>query len=262
MAQIRSLKTIASLPSSIESLDFCRSLRSRRMNPVLMDSKEIAKLQWWHNSQDAPSTLNAQARGLRTSATDFAIDYVDILREKSTPVVWILPHTNIFDEKVCSLSDLLLVLVMQILEFHPRALVEGSFPVTIHHFQDIESRETEAEERSFDLLARCLATVDRLYIVVDMSLINAIVNDNITHANAFLTRLQLILSSRPGGGIKIVLASWRSTGGQDNQQYGKSTHQICVDGPLASLSKRKLNRSSRALAIGQTTLRRSLHQGI
>jgi hypothetical protein len=148
---------------------------------------------------------------------------------------------------------------MQILEFHPQALVEGSFPVTIHHFQDIESRESEAEERSFDLLTRCLAGVSRLYIVVDTSLINTIVNDNITHANAFLTRLQLILSSRPGGGVKIVLASWRSMGGQNDQQHQESTHQIYVDGPFAGLSRRRLNRSSRLLSIGQTTLRRSLH---
>lgn len=148
---------------------------------------------------------------------------------------------------------------MQILELHPRALVEGSFPVTTHHFQDIESRESEAEERSFDLLARCLAGVDRLYMVVDMSLINAIVNDNITHANAFSTRLQLILSSRPSGSVKIVLACWRSMGGQNNQQHRESTHQICVDGPLAGLSGRRLNRSSRVLSIGQTALRRSLH---
>lgn len=256
MAQIKSLKSIASLPSSVGSLDFCRSLRNRRKTPALMDENEIAKLQWWHNSQEAPSTLSAQARGLRTGSTDFAVDYVDILRANSIPVVWIVPHTNIFDEKVCSLSDILLVLVMQILEVNPRVLAEGNFPVTIPHFQDIESQESEAAERSFDLLARCLAGIDHLYIVVDMTLINAIVNDNSTRANAFLTHLQLILSSRPS--VKLVLASWRSVRDLSNQDL-ESIYQINIDGQLAGLSRQRVNRSSRALAIGQTALQRFLH---
>jgi hypothetical protein len=256
MAQIRSLKSIASLPNSVGSLDFCRSLRNRRKTPALMDENEIAKLQWWYSSREAPSTLNAQARGLRTGSTDFAVDYVDILRANSIPVIWIVPHTNIFDEKVCSLSDILLVLVMQILEVNPRSLAEGNFPVMIPHFQDIESQESEAAERTFDLLARCLAGIYHLYIVVDMTLINAVVNDNSTRANAFLMRLRLIISSRPG--VKLVLASWRPVRGLSNQD-SESIYQINIHGRLAGLSRQRVNRSSRDLAIGQTALRRFLY---
>jgi hypothetical protein len=221
-----------------------------------MDENEIAKLQWWYSSREAPSTLNAQARGLRTGSTDFAVDYVDTLRANSIPVVWIVPHTNIFDEKVCSLSDIILVLVMQILEVSPRALAEGNFPVMIPHFQDIESQESEAAERTFDLLARCLTGIYHLYIVVDMTLINAVVNDNSTRANAFLMRLRLILSSRPG--VKLVLASWRPVRGLSNQN-SESIYQINIHGRLAGLSRQRVNRSSRNLAIGQTTLRRFLY---
>lgn len=256
MAQIRSLKIIAGLPSSVGSLDFCRSLRNRRKTPALMDENEIAKLQWWYSSREAPSTLNAQARRLRTGSTDFAVDYVDILRANSIPVVWIVPHTNIFDEKVCSLSDILLVLVMQILEVSPRVLAEGNFPVMIPHFQDIGSQESEAAERTFELLARCLAGIYHLYIVVDMTLINAVVNDNSTRANAFLMRLRLMLSSRPG--VKLVLASWRPVRGLSNQD-SESIYQINIHGRLAGLSKQRVNRSSRTLAIGQTALRRFLY---
>jgi hypothetical protein len=78
---------------------------------------------------------------------------------------------------------------MQILDLHPRILVEGTFPVAFSHFQDIESRDFESEERSFDLLARCLEGVDQLYIVIDMALINAIVNYNTARASSFRRRL-------------------------------------------------------------------------
>lgn len=224
-----------------------------------MDYKEISKLQKWHNSQEAFPTLIAQARGLRTSATDFAVDYVEILRANRIPVIWVLPHTNIFDENTCSLSEILLVLVMQILDLNPRVLLEGTFPVSIHHFQDIVSQESKPEDRAFNLLARCLEGVDQLYILIDMTLINATVNGNSARASTFLRRLQLVLSSRPGGGIKMVLASWKSAAGQTKQQGLENSPQIYVDGPLAGLSRRRLNRSNRILSIGQATLGRSLY---
>lgn len=257
IAQIRSLKTITSLPSPTRSLDFCRSLRNRRMSSILIDQGEISKLQRWHTSQDASSALVAQARGLRTTATDFAVDYVDILRAHNTPIIWLVPHTNVFDEEVCSLSDLLLVLIMQILELYPRVLLDGSFPVTINHFQDIESQESEAEDCSFDLLARCLEGVERLYILVEMTLVNAVVNDNSTRARAFLRRLQLFLLQRQNGGIKLVLVSWKSVRGQNDLQYPERSAKIYVDGPVANLSRRKVNH--RALSIGRAALSRSLY---
>jgi hypothetical protein len=226
------------------------------MTPTLINCEEISKLQHWHNSQDASSTLVAQARGLRTNATDFAVDYVDLLRAHDTPVIWLLPHTNIFEEEVCSLNDLLLVIVMQILDIYPRVLVEGSFPVTINHFQDLESRGSEAKEHSFDLLARCLEGVGRLYILVEISLVNAIVNDDRARANAFLRRLQLAISSRQDGGVKLVLASWKSVRGQSNQQYPENSAKIIVDGPVAGPSRRRVNH--RVLSIGQAALRRSM----
>jgi hypothetical protein len=155
------------------------------------------------------------------------------------------------------LNDLLLVLVMQILNLYPRALVEGSFPVTITHFQDIESQESEAEERSFELLARCLEGVGRLYILVETTLINTIVNDNNTRLSAFLRRLQLVLPSRQDGGVKLVLTSWKSARGQNNQQYPESSAKVNVDGPVAGLSRRRVNH--RILSIGRTALRRSIY---
>jgi hypothetical protein len=259
IAQISSLKPITILPGPTASLNFCRSLRNRRRVPALMDAREISKLQTWHNNPTAPSTLIAQSRGLRTSATEFAVDYVDILREKKRPVVWVLPHTNIFEDKICSLSDMLLVLVMQILELYPKVLVEGTFPVTIHHFQDIEAWKAESEERSFVLLKRCLEAVEKLYILVDMALIKAIVNDNSATASGFLTRLQEIVSSKPGGGVKLVLASWKSVAGETGQQFLSNGPQVYVDGPLGGFARRNINRSGRMLAIGRSNLGRSLH---
>lgn len=256
IAHIKSLKMISSLPSSASSLEFCRSLRNRRRAPALIDLGEISKLERWHKSQNTSSTLIAQARGLRTSATDFAIDYVELLRDNNTPVIWLLPDTNIFEEKNYSLSDVILVLVMQILELNPRVLVEGSFPVTINHFQDIEAQQTESEEDGFILLARCLERISQLYILVDMSLINAIVGYKSTRAAAFIKRLQEIITSKQHGGVKLVLASWKSA---SDQTFGDNNPQIYVDGPLGGHSKQKQGRSNRMLSIGRTTLRRSLY---
>jgi hypothetical protein len=226
------------------------------MSSTLIDHGEISKLQRWHTSQDAPSTLVAHARGLRTTATDFAVDYVDILRAHKTPIIWLIPHTNVFDEEVCSLSDLLLVLIMQIIELYPRVLVDGSFPVTINHFQDIEKQESEAEDCSFDLLARCLEGVGRLYILVEMTLVNAVANDNSTRVTGFLRRLQFFLSQRQNDGVRLVLVSWKSVRGQNDYQYSESSAKIYVDGPVANLSRRRVNH--RALSIARATLSRSL----
>jgi hypothetical protein len=227
------------------------------MSSILIDKGEISKLQRWHTSQDASSNLVAQARGLRTTATDFTVDYVDILRAHNTPVIWLVPHTNIFDEEVCSLSDLLLILIMQILELYPRVLFDGSFPVTINHFQNIESQESEAEDSSFNLLARCLEGVERLYIVIEMTLVNAVVNDNSTCARAFLRRLQRLFSQCQNDGVKLVLVSWKSVRGENDHHYPESSAKIYIDGPVANLSRRKVNH--RALSIGRAALRRSLY---
>jgi hypothetical protein len=252
MAQIRSLKTITNIPSFIRSLQFLYFLRNRRKAPVLMDNNEIAKLQWWHNSQDAPSILIAQAHERRASSIDFAVDYIDLLRANNIPVVWIISHTDVFDEKVCSLRDILLALVMQILELNPGVLAEGSFPVTIQHFQDIESQEYDAQGPSFDLLARCLAGIDHLYVVIDTTLINAIVNDPGTRVDEFLTRLQRILSSKPG--VKIVLTAQRSVRGPNNKHNTESIYQINISGKLVGLKRQRVKRSRRVLAVGETAL--------
>jgi hypothetical protein len=84
-----------------------------------------------------------------------------------------------------------------------------------------------------------------------------IVHDNNTRLSAFLRRLQLVLPSRQDGGVKLVLTSWKSARGQNNQQYPESSAKVNVDGPVAGLSRRRVNH--RILSIGRTALRRSIY---
>jgi len=109
------------------------------------------------------------------------------------------------------------------------------------------------------LLKRCLEAVEKLYILVDMALIKAIVNGNSVIASAFLSRLQETVSSKPRGGVKLVLASWKSVAGETVQQFLRNGPQVYVDGPLGGFSRHNMNRSGRMLAIGRSNLGRSLN---
>jgi len=86
----------------------------------MIDSSEIKKLQNWHKTLDGSPTLTTEARGISYSATEFVIIYLDILRANKTPVVWVLPRTNIFDNNARSLGDIVMLLMIQILELRPK----------------------------------------------------------------------------------------------------------------------------------------------
>jgi hypothetical protein len=259
LEQIRSLNTIASLPSSADAFEFSRAIRNRRRTAALMNPTEISKFRKWHSSKDVFPVLIAQGRGLMTSARDFAVDYVEILRSNKAPVIWLLPHTSIISEKPVSLNDTLLMLVIQLIQLNPRVLAEGSFPILPCHFQDAVPDEHNLEERSWRLLERCLEGMETLYIVVDLSFVHIVVNNNYARAATFLRRLQSILTARTGGGLKLVLASWISGRGlESNELDSLQRPQIFVDGPISRLSKRRVNRSNHLLVTGRAALRKRL----
>jgi hypothetical protein len=224
-----------------------------------MNPTEIARFRKWHSSKDVFPVLVAQGRGLMTSARDFAVDYVEILRSNRAPVIWLLPHTSISSEKPVSMNDTLLMLVMQLIQLNPRVLVEGSFPILPCHFQDAVSDERSLEERGWRLLERCLEGTETLYIAIDLSFVHTVVNNNYARATSFIRRLQSILTTRAGGGLKLVLASWVSGRGLESGELDSLQRpQIFVDGPVSRLSKRRVNRSNHQLVNGRAGTRRRL----
>jgi hypothetical protein len=202
MIQITSAPTLSHLPNADESLQYCRSIKTRRRVQFLIGPSQIDKLREWHGSPDAFPILIAHGRGLRNLARDFSVELLDMIRESGVPTIWALSHSTSDTSTELSLTDILLSLSMQLLVLNPRVLSEGVNPISSFHFQSALT-----EEQSFKLLGRCMSGISKLYILLDMAVVNAAVDYNSTHSSRFIQKFLDLLQNRPEKGIKLVLAA-------------------------------------------------------
>jgi hypothetical protein len=201
---------IENIPTADESLAYCRSMRNRRRLklPSQTPESELVKLKAWI-SNPSSSMLLAQGRGVRTSSLDFAADFLDTVLESDIPVIWALPSTIGNEGPTLSVIEILQSLIMRALKLDSAVVSEGVNPISPRHF-----KSTKTIEQWFELFQRCLASFSRLFLVIDMSLVERAVNQEDAESeffkvSDFVEKTQQLVDQRRKGGLKVIFISWR-----------------------------------------------------
>lgn len=151
------------LPSSGDSLGYCRSMRARRRDRTKLLLPAISTLQHWA-SEPKSSVLLTQSSSDQASK-DFTVDLTTLIRDTSLPIIWALRFTNYWQSEL-SWTDVLKILVLQAIQLNPQALTDGSHPLTLKHL-----READSEEAWLLILRRTLHGIVRVFIVLDTDII-------------------------------------------------------------------------------------------
>jgi hypothetical protein len=205
--QIITIPVLRHIPNPEESLDYCRSIKSRRRSHILLDTAQITKLQHWHQATDTFPLLIVRCIGLRTVTRDFSVELLDIIRGSNIPAIWALSQPNWDEKEALSLENLLLSLSMQALALNAQVLSTGINPISSYHFESISN-----EDQGFKLLGRCLSGVKRIYIVLDLTLVHEAVEHDHGRASSFVQNFINLLLGRLEGGIKLVIVAEKSKG--------------------------------------------------
>jgi hypothetical protein len=144
-----------------------------------------------------------------------------MIRESGVSAIWGLSY-NTSDESV-SLMGLLLSLVMQGLVLNPKVLNDGT--ISNYHFQ-----QASTEDQCFKLLGGCLSGLSKLYIILDMAVVNAAVKYDERLASVFVQKFVNLLLARPERGVKLVIVAGELEGIFDTEQYDLDESQIFVVG--------------------------------
>ncbi|KAK7961160.1 Nacht domain protein [Apiospora saccharicola] len=176
-------------PDSESSLDFCRSMRTRRIQKLAtqLPAASIPTLKAWVD-EPTSSLLLAESRGIRTSPLDFAVEFLNAVLERGYPIIWALPFvpeplqrnadgpaTGPNSPSQLSVAGILRSLVLQILQLSSAAMTESRNPVTIRHL-----RSAVTIEQWFQLLERCVSTLPALFIVIDSGVLETAVGRGVT----------------------------------------------------------------------------------
>ncbi|KAF4462916.1 Nacht domain [Fusarium albosuccineum] len=228
---MRNVLLLEDTPLPDKSLTYCVSLRNRRRRkmPIQLPAPEILKLKQWL-SDPSSSLLLAEGQGVRTSSVDFATDFINAVLEKEYPILWVLPSSNEQEESSHSIKGILRSLVMKALDLNPGAVSNGVNPIRMQHLRNIV-----AVDQWFKILERCLASIPRVFMVIDMRSVEMAVDHDedegsFFKASDFVQRVSEMVHNRMGGGLKVVIVSWRFktvTSLEANELFGEE--QIFTD---------------------------------
>lgn len=192
--------------SALDTLIFCRSIRRRRRlkTPTQLPMSEVSKLKAWINSPQS-SLLVAQGRGIRASSMDFAIDFIDAIRNKKTLAIWALPRS--FDTAPPpSLSAIMQTLVLQLLDAQPGGLRGGVNPSLLQ-----QMKGGIPISQWVDILEECASRFENVFIIIDASLLELSLRDGQHEAHQearqVVEELRRLVDQTARGGLKIIIAS-------------------------------------------------------
>ncbi|TDZ26513.1 hypothetical protein Cob_v001431 [Colletotrichum orbiculare MAFF 240422] len=210
--QIQELIMLEDTPVADDTLAWCRSMRNRRRQkaPTQLPLQELSRLKSWLLSPES-SLLLASGQGVKTSALDFAANFLDAILEKRSPVVWALPGTAIdLDGRAdISMTGVLKSLISQALSINSDIVSEGINPLTAKHFKAATSIQ-----QWFDILKRCVSSFKYLFLVIDASVIDAAAEHEEAETQRFkpgdfVEQMSHLISKKSQGYLKIVIASWK-----------------------------------------------------
>lgn len=231
---ISSMPILAHLPNVEEYLTYCRSIKTRRKTRFLINPSEISRLREWHETPNAFPILVAHCRGLYNMSRDFSVELLDTIRAGGIPAIW-GPILHGFDTNGrLSLKDVLLSLSLQTLALNQKACHNGFDPITSSQFQDALT-----EDRCFEVLRRCMFGLSKLYIILDMAVVNDATSDEDTSPSEFIQKFLDQLLVRPEFTVRLVIVADEFDECFDIEQDPWNESQILVFGQNPGPLRRK-----------------------
>ena len=193
--QMLSLPLWNSLPTSGESLQFCRSMRNRRRERTKLPLPDVKKLEMWTSQRNSAVLLIDTYMPI--VAKTFMVDLIDIILDNRLPIIWALRYADYWDQRM-SAKDVIRMLVLQTMQTGADRLLDSPFPVTVEQL-----REAASLGEWVAILNHLLSSISHAFIVLDPDLLAHATAHERGEALEMLDMLRLKLSSS----VKIVTAT-------------------------------------------------------
>ncbi|KAL9063631.1 MAG: hypothetical protein Q9157_008149, partial [Trypethelium eluteriae] len=193
--QMLSLPLWSSLPTSGESLQFCRSMRSRRRERTRLPLPDVQKLETWTSQRD--NAVLFIDTYVPVVAKTFMIDLIDLILDNRIPIIWALRYADYQDRRT-SVLDVVRLLVLQAMQVSADRLLDSPFPVTVEQLREAASLSDWVR-----ILNRLLRSISQAFIVIDADLLSHVTLCDRSEALELLDALRMELS----GNVKIVTAT-------------------------------------------------------
>ena len=192
--QMLSLPFWGSLPTSGESLKFCRSMRSRRRMRTRLPLPDVKRLETW-TMQTTNAVLLIDY--VPTIAKALMVDLIDLLLVSRMPVIWALRYADFWDQQVTA-TDIVRMLVLQAMQVGGKGLLDDPFPVTVEQL-----REAANLRDWVTILNHLLSGIDHAFIALDADLLAHATAHERSEILDILDLLRLKLTNN----VKIVTAA-------------------------------------------------------
>lgn len=194
--QMLSLPLWNLLPTSGESLQFCRSMRDRRRErrAPKLPLPDVKKLEMWI-SQNNNAVLLIDTH-LSMIAKTFMVDLVDLILNNRLPIIWALRYADYRDRRMCP-TDIIRMLVLQSMQLGADHLLNSPFPVGVEQL-----REAASFGEWVVILNQLLSRIRPAFVVLDADLLSHVTANERSEVLEMLDMLRFNLSS----GVKIVIA--------------------------------------------------------
>ncbi|KAH6846972.1 hypothetical protein B0I37DRAFT_405030 [Chaetomium sp. MPI-CAGE-AT-0009] len=229
--QLLSSPLLAHLPTSGDSMNYCRTLRNRRQERFKLPAPSISQLQQWSRAKGCPFVFTRCNNG--QASKDFLVSLIDVVQEAKLPIIWALRFENYWDTRL-TYRDLLKMLVVHSLQTRPDALTTGAFPVTAGSF-----REAVDEKDWLSILSRVLDGLPVVYIALDTDVLRHAMQHNAFAITKLLELVPRIINTT----VKVIVAETAVDNNYLRNNWSKSDWvQVQLDG-MGGKRKGGLSRS-------------------
>lgn len=195
LTQMLSLPLWNSLPTSGDSLQFCRSIRKRRRERTKLPLPDIKRLETW--ASQINNALLLIDTYMPIVAKTFMVDLIDLILSSRLPIIWALRYADYWEQRV-SATDVVRMLVLQTMQVGADRLLESPFPVTVEQL-----REAASLSEWVSILNHLLLSIGHAFIVLDPDLLAHATE----HERSETLEILDTLRSKLSGKVKIVTAS-------------------------------------------------------
>jgi hypothetical protein len=194
LTQMLSLPFWNALPTSGESLQYCRSMRNRYRDRIRIPLPDVRRLESWAAQSNCSILLIDTYVPITAKA--FMVDLINLIIDNNMPVAWALRFPDYLDHRMV-VTDIIRTLVLQTMQIGAHSLLDRPFPVTVEQL-----REAASLRDWITILKRVVSVMQHLFITLDADLL--------AHATAHersptMEMLDMLRSELPCN-VNIVLA--------------------------------------------------------
>jgi hypothetical protein len=159
----------------------------------------------WEASSN-PSLIMVKGDYLhRNEIQTFTVDIIHMLREQKTPTLWALKTIHTTSPTAPSSIDVIKSLVCQAIQLNISLHTESSLALSCAQF-----RAAETPEQWIDLLARVIATIPQLYIIVDAETVGSVYSEGFSWLSQLYAMFERNKSRNWISRLKILVVSYGS----------------------------------------------------